>query len=104
MQLQERFGLFPRVTGKGKIAKKLLDALVRLKREKLVEDNLTSLSLDQSVAIESLVVIDRSSDQYTPMLTQLTYEGLLEEIFSIENGSSCCTSVSLTYQFRQYRA
>ena len=35
--------------------------------------------------IDSLLLIDRSVDLITPLLTQLTYEGLIDEIFGIEN-------------------
>ena len=35
--------------------------------------------------IDRLLIIDRSTDLITPMLTQLTYEGLIDEAFSIKN-------------------
>ena len=45
--------------------------------------------------IDNLLVIDRVVDPLTPLLTQLTYEGLIDECFSINNSqydfcSSCC--------------
>ena len=35
--------------------------------------------------IDSLLIIDRTVDLLTPLLSQLTYEGLIDEIFSINN-------------------
>ncbi len=35
--------------------------------------------------IDSLILIDRSTDLVTPLLTQMTYEGLVDEMFGITN-------------------
>ena len=35
--------------------------------------------------IDNLVLIDRNVDLITPLLTQLTYEGLIDERMVIEN-------------------
>lgn len=35
--------------------------------------------------IDNLVLVDRSVDLLTPLATQLTYEGLIDEIFCIRN-------------------
>lgn len=35
--------------------------------------------------IDSLLILDRSVDLLTPLLSQLTYEGLIDEIFGINN-------------------
>lgn len=39
--------------------------------------------------IDNLILIDRSVDYLTPMMTQLTYEGLIDENFGIKYSSSC---------------
>jgi hypothetical protein len=41
--------------------------------------------LDVSDAFDSLIVIDRRVDMITPLLTQLTYEGLIDEVIHIRN-------------------
>jgi vacuolar protein sorting-associated protein 33A len=46
-----------------------------------------------SDTIDSLIIIDRQVDLISPLLTQLTYEGLVDEIIGIKN----CTK---TYQKR----
>ncbi|KAF3919529.1 hypothetical protein ABW20_dc0101498 [Dactylellina cionopaga] len=85
MLLQQQYGLFPRITGQGDKGKKLLDALLRMRNEAAAEDASTSVSLAPSSIIENLVIIDREADLVTPLLTQLTYEGLIDEIFGINN-------------------
>ena len=42
--------------------------------------------------IDQLILIDRSVDLMTPLLTQLTYEGLVDAMFNIENSNYvvCC--------------
>jgi hypothetical protein len=34
---------------------------------------------------DSMIIIDRSVDLLTPMCTQLTYEGLIDEIYGIKS-------------------
>ena len=38
--------------------------------------------------IENLVLIDRRVDLITPLSTQLTYEGLIDELFGIKNNTA----------------
>ncbi|KAK6541217.1 hypothetical protein TWF694_008584 [Orbilia ellipsospora] len=85
MLLQQQYGLFPRITGQGDKGKRLLDALLRMRNEAAAEDASTSMALAPSSIIENLVIIDRETDLVTPLLTQLTYEGLIDEIFGIQN-------------------
>jgi hypothetical protein len=35
--------------------------------------------------IDNLLLIDRNVDPLTPLLSQLTYEGLVDEIFNVNN-------------------
>ena len=42
--------------------------------------------LTPSDKIDALIVLDRQIDLVTPLLTQLTYEGLIDELFGIKNG------------------
>lgn len=86
MLIQQKHGLFPRITGKGDNAKRLADLLARMRQEAVAgEDTIetTKLGLTPSTTIESLIVIDREVDFATPLLTQLTYEGLIDEVIGI---------------------
>ncbi|KAF3927432.1 hypothetical protein ABW21_db0206931 [Orbilia brochopaga] len=88
MLLQQQYGLFPRITGKGDKGKRLMDALMRMRNEAAAEDASTSMALAPSSIIDNLIIIDRETDLVTPLLTQLTYEGLIDEVFGMNNWRS----------------
>lgn len=88
MQQQLKYGLFPRIIGKGDNAKRLADLLIRMRTEVTAGDapnsgNTSFLGLAPSSMIDSLIIIDREVDFPTVLLTQLTYEGLIDEVFGI---------------------
>ena len=86
MQFQQRLGLFPRIMGKGDHAKRLADLLLRMRSELSAGDDTSggsALDLTPSHSVESLIIIDRGVDFPTVLLTQLTYEGLIDEEYGI---------------------
>ncbi|XP_067136372.1 vacuolar protein sorting-associated protein 33A [Centruroides vittatus] len=81
MKLQALFGVIPNIFGKGKCAKHVFDLMMRMRREQAGnEPQITS-------QIHNLLLLDRSVDLLSPLATQLTYEGLLDEIFGIQNNT-----------------
>lgn len=91
MLIQQKHGLFPRMTGQGDNAKRLSDLLLRMRQELIAgEDTNESnkLGLSPSNTIESLIIIDREIDYATPLLTQLTYEGLIDEAVGIQHNQA----------------
>ena len=42
-------------------------------------------SEDEHSQIDRLLIIDRSADLISPLVTQLTYEGLIDEAYGISN-------------------
>ncbi|KAG9046525.1 hypothetical protein FS837_004275 [Tulasnella sp. UAMH 9824] len=86
LTLQQAYGLFPRIVGKGDGAKKLADLLLHLRAHPSDPAQAQHPNLQtQSEIFDSLIIIDRSTDMVTPLLTQLTYEGLLDEVFGVKN-------------------
>eukprot|EP01094_Clydonella_sp_ATCC50884_P027895 TRINITY_DN8212_c0_g1_i1.p1 TRINITY_DN8212_c0_g1~~TRINITY_DN8212_c0_g1_i1.p1 ORF type:complete len:596 (+),score=194.45 TRINITY_DN8212_c0_g1_i1:119-1906(+) len=79
MKLQSIFGIIPVIRGKGHCASAVKDMMLRMRREMALEDNTVVPEID------SLFLIDRMTDLITPVLTQLTYEGLIDEVFGIRN-------------------
>ena len=61
------------------MAHHVTDMIIRKRRE------LADTESQITPVIDSLLLIDRTVDLLTPLLTQLTYEGLIDETFSIEN-------------------
>lgn len=91
MPIQQKYGLFPRIIGKGDHARRLMELLFRMRSEALAGDSSLSSSkigMMPSVSIESLVIIDREIDFATLLLTPLTYEGLIDELFGIKNNQA----------------
>ncbi|KAK7063771.1 Sec1-like protein [Favolaschia claudopus] len=82
LTLEKLHGLFPRIVGKGDHAARLATLLTRhLPSDSSTPDTL----LTQSEKMDSLIIIDRRVDMITPLLTQLTYEGLIDELIGLKN-------------------
>ncbi|KAH9994160.1 vacuolar protein sorting 33A-like protein [Xylariaceae sp. FL0662B] len=91
MGIQTKHGLFPRVIGKGDNAKRVAELLTRMRQEIVAGDDASetnSSALTPSNTIESVIIIDREVDFVTPLLTQLTYEGLIDEVWGIQNNQT----------------
>ncbi len=80
MRLQEQFGTIPTIRTKGVCAQKVKDIMVRLRREKGPGGGAAA---SRGGEIDSLIILDRDVDLVTPMLTQNTFEGLVDEHFGI---------------------
>ncbi|CAL1537718.1 unnamed protein product [Lymnaea stagnalis] len=79
MILQALYGTIPYISGKGDCAKQVVEMMRRMKIETGgVEPQITP-------QIDNLLILDRNVDLLTPLLSQLTYEGLIDEIFNIKN-------------------
>lgn len=90
MPIQHKYGLFPRIIGKGDNARRLMELLLRMRSEAAADENAATSrrGMMPSSSIESLIIIDRDVDMVTPLLTQLTYEGLIDEMFGIKNNQA----------------
>ncbi|ORX56806.1 Sec1-like protein [Hesseltinella vesiculosa] len=91
MQLQSIYGLFPRIIGKGDGARLLAEQMLRMRREQTIDKtktNTPTTNLLNSVSnhIDQLIIIDRHADLITPLCTELTYEGLIDETMNIRHG------------------
>lgn len=58
-----------------------LATLLTRSASQTVSDNLST----RSDKMDSLIIIDRRVDMVTPLLTQLTYEGLIDEMIGVKN-------------------
>lgn len=81
IDLQALYGFAPVVYGKGFAAKTVYDFMSRIKRE------MTPDEPDTVPQIDTIIILDRQVDLITPLVTQLTYEGLIDELFGIKNSS-----------------
>ncbi|KAL6179372.1 hypothetical protein ACLB2K_050887 [Fragaria x ananassa] len=75
-------GVIPNVRAKGNASVRVADILNRMQIEEPVS------SSDMVVPeINTVILLDREVDMVTPMCTQLTYEGIVDEFLRINNGS-----------------
>lgn len=72
IDLQRRRGAFSRIRGMGENAVRLADVLGQRQPAELEVDQLGEL-----------IILDRQVDTVTPFVTQLTYEGMLHEDYSV---------------------
>ncbi|KNA03454.1 hypothetical protein SOVF_209030, partial [Spinacia oleracea] len=80
-RLEFSFGLIPNVRAKGKASLDVAEILDRMQTEEPV--NIDNVLPD----INTLILLDREVDMITPMCTQLTYEGLLDELLHVNDGA-----------------
>lgn len=81
-KLEFSFGVIPHVRAKGKASVRIADILNRMEAEEPIN------SSDMVVPeINTVILLDREVDMVTPLCSQLTYEGLLDEFLHINNGS-----------------
>ncbi|XP_071092847.1 vacuolar protein sorting-associated protein 33A-like isoform X1 [Haliotis cracherodii] len=81
MTLQALYGTIPYIHGKGDCAKNVVDMMRRMKGE------LSGREPQITPQIDNLLILDRTVDLLTPLLSQLTYEGLIDEVFGLSNTS-----------------
>lgn len=81
-KLESSFGVIPHVRAKGKASVRVADILDRMQ----VEEPVISSDFGPP-EINTLILLDREVDMVTPMCSQLTYEGLLDEFLHVRNGS-----------------
>ena len=113
MKLQAAYGTIPHIYGKGHYAKQLCDMLLRMRNEAVsdasVQDDDDDDGAEGSVGggsfggasfaaaaaaaeeevppeIGNLLIVDREVDMITPMMTQLSFEGAVDEVYGITNG------------------
>eukprot|EP00877_Chromochloris_zofingiensis_P013688 jgi/Chrzof1/8573/Cz03g16010.t1 len=82
MKLQQMYGLIPHIQGKGPAAAAVKDMCLKMRKEAPI----TPCSSAQS-RIDRVILLDREVDVVTPMVTQITFEGLIDEISGIHHGA-----------------
>ncbi|GAA5932062.1 tethering complex ATP-binding subunit VPS33 [Sporobolomyces koalae] len=86
MTLQRAFGTIPRIIGKGSAARRLVDLLKRLQREQSGPGATATTAVPlANGSVDSMIVLDRQIDMVSALCTQLTYQGLVDEMVGIKN-------------------
>ncbi|KAI3878196.1 hypothetical protein MKX03_009723 [Papaver bracteatum] len=96
-KLEFSFGVIPNVKAKGKASAQISELLTRMQ----VEEPVISTSEVGTPEIDTLILLDREVDMVTPMCFQLTYEGLMDEILRVNNGSVELDASVMGYQHQE---
>jgi len=84
VDLQVLYGFAPRVYGKGNMAKRMWDYVRMIRAEMEAEmDRSASSNSSEPPLFDTIVVLDRQVDLVSLLMTQLTYEGLIDEFCGI---------------------
>ena len=77
--IQYLYGEIPEIVSYGNLSTKLKDMII-------TENKINQYPVPTEATISKLIIIDRLLDTITPCLTQLTYEGAIDDIVGITNG------------------
>lgn len=99
LKLQDLLGgVIPRISGIGPLAEAVIDKTFALRLQEHLEELATTTTTQDEILlqdttaaasstdIDALLILDRKVDLVTPMLTPLTYEGLIDDIVGIDTG------------------
>ncbi|XP_050427977.1 vacuolar protein sorting-associated protein 33A [Adelges cooleyi] len=84
VMLEDIYGRIGRISGKGPTVKQVWDLVSKISLEPRAPNSKATRNYK---TIDHLIILDRSVDLLTPMATQLTFEGLIDELYGID----CCT-------------
>ncbi len=82
MILEDIYGTIPVVHGKGHKAQMIWELFSRLKEVMKVP----SKNKQSGSEISQMIILDRQCDFITPLCSQLTYEGILDDVLDIKSG------------------
>jgi hypothetical protein len=77
-----KIGLVPKIISKGNVATRTLEFMKRM----IADVGLEYLQ-EQASTVDRLFILDRGVDLATPLVTQLTYEGMIDELYGIVCGT-----------------
>lgn len=87
LKIQDVVGTIPRVQALGPMGEEVVRKMFSLR----LEEHLASSSelgdvSTEAAEVDAMIIMDRKVDLVTPMVTPLTYEGLLDDILGIDSG------------------
>lgn len=90
-KIEQLYGTIAKISGQGECAEIILKQIKKKRRMTDTSSTNPSLKIPSSIPpvvpkIHHLLLLDRNIDLLTPLLTQLTYEGILDEVFGITHG------------------
>ena len=84
LKIQDVVGVIPRIQTLGPLGEEVVKKMMMMRLEQHIAGQASSEIPAENVA--AMIVMDRKVDMLTPMMTPLTYEGLLDEVVGIDCG------------------
>jgi hypothetical protein len=87
LKIQDVVGTIPRVQALGPMGEEVVRKMFSLRLEEHLASSseLGDVSME-AAEVDAMIIMDRKVDLVTPMVTPLTYEGLLDDILGIDSG------------------
>lgn len=88
-KVQDVCGTIPRIQSYGKAGEMVLDRMMALRLEEYDPYDIDAQEQDEQETnpeIKAAIILDRMVDCVTPLVTPLTYEGLLDDLINIDAG------------------
>jgi hypothetical protein len=94
MTIQSLYGIIPNVLGKGRYARSVFEMMARMRRDIGVDAD-----PPMTPQFDTLLIIDRTADLTSTVVTQLTYEGLIDEFYGISHSKFSLDIIFLNGSF-----
>lgn len=86
LKIQDVVGTIPRIQSLGPLGEEVVKKLMAMRLEEHLATSSSSSDQNQTSQVDAMIIMDRKVDLVTPMVTPLTYEGLLDDIVGIDCG------------------
>lgn len=86
LKLQDVIGIIPRIQALGPLGEDVLTKSLHMAVEEYLQRTDSQPERPRTNTKVAMIILDRQVDMITPLVTPLTYEGLLDEVVGIENG------------------
>jgi hypothetical protein len=96
LKIQDVVGTIPRVQALGPLGEEVVRKMLSLRLEEhLASSSELGDASIEAAAVDAMIIMDRKVDLVTPMVTPLTYEGLLDDILGIDSGYVPCCGLKI---------
>jgi Sec1 family len=95
LKIQDVVGTIPRVQALGPMGEEVVRKMFSLRLEEYLSSSSELGDVSSEAAeVDAMLIMDRKVDLVTPMVTPLTYEGLLDDILGIDGGYVRCFGIN----------
>lgn len=86
LKLQDVVGTIPRLQAFGNLGQAIMAKMLDLRVDEYLNEPEVGNEVEESQSVSGLVIVDRQVDYVTPLLSPLTYQGLLDDLLDMDVG------------------